>query len=294
MNRFKLVAIILLSIISLNILAQESELSELDSLIDEILVHDDDLNNLHDLIDGTKKYHFLYMNTGFNNKTLFAGREIGDNMYNLSGQLYYFISNGFYLGAAGTWYSQMDPGYQTTAISAGYSNGKPKFRYRISYSRYIYSISDFDPQISNSVNMGITLKSKKSGTRADYTANFGKSFSSSLSLDLYTKINLVKMNRYDKLTFEPQVSFYYGTDEIETLVTNGRQGMPGYTSYYETNEKFGLLNTEIELPVYFSYKDLLLGISYTYNFTHSLDDVYDYPNTHIFGFTLGYIFTLKK
>ena len=103
-------------IILLGSIPARSQNNELDSILDAILFEDEELVKL---LTSKPKYHFLYWRTNYNNKTYYAGREIGDKQYNLSGQMYYFNYFGFYLGAAGAWYSQLDPHYNSTIVSPG-------------------------------------------------------------------------------------------------------------------------------------------------------------------------------
>ncbi len=40
-------------------------------------------------------------------------------MYSINGNLYMFHSSGLYVGASGSWYSDLDPGYNLSAFTAG-------------------------------------------------------------------------------------------------------------------------------------------------------------------------------
>lgn len=289
MSYWRRVFILLIFILSTTLLnAQENE-ARIDSLIDEIF---EEKKDLYDLLDGNVNYHFIYLNTNFNNKTLFAGRELGDNLYNLSGQLYYFVSNGLFLGASGAWYSQMDPSYRMTTLSAGYSNGNNELRYRGSYARYVFSLTNFEPNYSNSLNVGATYKIRNIGARADYTFLFGNETDHQISFDLFSKIKLIDLGGYDKIRFEPEVSFYFGSETVETDSGTGDINNPFYVPTYVQNDVFGLMNVQIDLPISIAYKDFMFDVSYTYNFPISLDKLYSYSNTSLVTISLGYIFSL--
>ncbi|MDH5399220.1 MAG: hypothetical protein OEX02_13795, partial [Cyclobacteriaceae bacterium] len=110
----------------------------LDSLIDYILMGDEEAIRL---LDSEKDEHFLYLSTGFSPHTYYAGREIGDNILNISGQAIYLHPKGFYMGVAGGWYQQLQPQYNMTMLSVGWSDKLKKsdhLRLRGSFGHYIF------------------------------------------------------------------------------------------------------------------------------------------------------------
>lgn len=286
--------IILFSIctLSLSVSANALHINENDSLLnevlDEMLLERD--NNIDALIDGAKAYHFLYLNTSYSNKTMSAGREIGSNASNYSGQLYYFISNGLYFGISGAWYTDFEPHYQSTPVVVGYSNGGKYVRYRASYSRYFYHLDDYDPLFSNSVSMGVTLRKKWAGVRVDYSYLFGQEDDNKLSLVLYSEIELWKFKRRNKITLDPQLGFYMGTETVESEIIIGDDEL---YPIYNTEDLFGWMNTQFSVPLSFSFGDFSLELEYTYNIPRSLDPNFSYPNSHLFNVSLGYIISLN-
>lgn len=282
-----IIYILLVTVISAYAQVSEED-SLLNSFLDELMA-DDEAKNLNQLIDIPKNYHFLYFNTSASNKTMYAGREVGNNASNYSGQLYYFISNGLYLGASGVYYQDFTPHYQSTPIILGYSSGKDNIRYRTSYTRYFYHIPDYDPLFQNSINTGISYNIKPFGIRSDYTLMFGEETDSRLSLDAYVNINLMKMKRYNKLTLEPQVSFDFGTETVESEIIID----PDLPPIYDNDKVFGLMNIQLNAPLFLSVGDFLWGIEYTYNITRSLDPEYSYSNSHQVSISLGYIIGLN-
>ena len=274
--------------------AQDDSLS-LDSILDDLLFEEPDL---YELFDGSTNFHFLYWSTSANTKTFYAGREIGDNQFNASAQFYYFISNGLYFGASGAWYNQFDPGFRSAVVSAGYSNGFTKIpflRYRGSYNRYIYLNmgTDFVPTITSDINAGLTARGKVVGTRADYSLLMGTDYMHQVSWDVFAKIKLFSLKGYDKIQFEPEVSNLFGTEIFETDIATGDITDPFYVPNYVLTEKFGLMNTQITLPLSISFKNIDFEVAYIYNIPRSLDPVYYYDNTGYFRFSLGYIFSIK-
>ena len=299
MKQIILVALILM--FSFQLKAQKNELQEeiyenrLDSLIEDVVFGDDELSYLFGLKDNMQ---FLYMRTSYDSRTFYAGREIGENLYNMTGQLYYLNSNGLFAGLAGAWYDQIDPAYQITVLSLGYSKGLKKakfFRYRASFDYYLYHNNDpdFDPTYTSGLNLGTTFKSKSVGTRLNASFLLGDNIGKHLSADLYAHLTLLKFGHYNKLRLEPEISFYFGT---ESVALNGYDNLTnlieGDLSNSAYTDEFGLMNTQLEIPLSLTYKGFDIDISWTHNFPRSLDPNLLYPENSFISFSVGYIFNL--
>lgn len=276
-------------------MADQLREARLDSILNAVIFDDDNLSYLFGL---KKNFQFLYWRSNFDTRTFYAGREIGTEQYNLSGQLYYMHSKGIYAGISGAWYSQLDPGYRTTVLTLGYSKGLKKkqfFRYRISYDYFIFNNDDpdYEPLYNSGLNAGITFKSKNLGTRMNYYLLLGKETGSSFSWDAYSYINLVRLGTYDKIRMEPQVLLYFGSEAVEyqlneTLVDPLTNII--YDSYYK--DEFGLLNIQLQLPLKIKYKSFDFGAAWIYNFPQTQNDGFSYPQNSSFRFSIGYIFSL--
>lgn len=269
--------------------------ARLDSLLNEVFFDDDDLSYLFGL---KKNFQFLYWRSSFDSRTFFAGREIGTQQHNLSGQLYYLHSKGFYAGVSGAWYSQLQPGYRTTILTAGYSKGLKKmdfFRYRLSYDYFFFNNDDpeFDPLYNSGLNAGISLKSKSLGTRFDAYFLLGDDVGTTLSWDAFAYVNLVRLGSYDQIRLEPEVSLYFGSELVEYQlneviidpVTN-----IGYDYYYE--DAFGLMNVQLQLPLNIKYKQFDFEAAWIYNVPQTMGDGISYDKSSFFRFSLGYILSL--
>ncbi|MFY9151903.1 MAG: hypothetical protein WAO52_07815 [Prolixibacteraceae bacterium] len=286
---------------SINLIAQKNEItdklreSRIDSLLD-VIVFDEQAKSPSTVLK--TRYQFLYVRTSYSSNTYFAGREIGENQYNQSGQVFYLNSNGIYAGVAGTWYSQLDPGYRTTVLSLGYGKSlkNMKFlRYRFSSDYFLYHNDnpDFEPLYSGAINAGLTLKSKNLGTRGGVSFLIGKEFGTQATWNVYSYINLVKLGKYDKIRLGPEASLYFGSESVEyqlnevliDTLTN-----TSYTSYYKN--EFGLLNIQIELPLSINYKSFDLEAAWIYNFPQTMNKGKSYPENWFFRISLGYIFKL--
>ena len=263
--------------------AQEDKI---DAILDSMFFNTDD-EILLMLAEMNRNHNFIFSRIGYDSRTVYAGREIGTDQYNLTGQLFYLNSIGLHLGVSGAWYSQMDPSYRSTIVSAGYSNGLKKIkglRYRVSYNRFFYNsdTSNFEPVYTGSANVGITLKAKSFGARFDYSLLMGKEYGSQASADLFGKFTLFKIGKNTKVRVLPEVSFY---------LDDGMQS-PGGTDYiYE--DQFGLMNTQLSLPLEISIGALDIEVAYIYNINRSLDADYTFDNVSMISFSVGYFFMIN-
>lgn len=273
---------------------------KLDSLINDLFMDDPAMKSL---LNSTKPWHmnYLYYRSSLSTKTISSGREIGDNQVNLGNQLFYLNGAGFYMGLSGVWYSQLDPGYRTTVLMGGYSNNLFKteaLRIRLSYQRYVSHISDplYQPLYNQGISAGLTLKNNKVGLRVDGSLNFGDyEQGKNLSADIYGNILLYKNGARKKIRLRPEVSLSYGVDYQEFMldenIVDPYTGIE-YTSYYK--DVFGLMNVQLDLPLYISYKNFDFQISYQYNMPQNFVNDIEYPNISSLQFSVGYFFRLGK
>ncbi len=291
MKRIFLLFLFLLSVLFIK--AQEEE--KVDSVLNDLFFDEVDL---YELFDGNTNFHFLYFVTSFNSATYYAGRQVGTNEPNMSGQMYYFISNGLYFGASGVQYSHLDPGFRSVVVSAGYTNSLKKLkyvRYRLSYDRFVYVNmgTDFEPTYTADINGGVTLQYKIIGTRFDYTLLMGKEWGNLMSLDFYGKIKLFSLGKYDRIQLEPEFSLFYGTDVVEYDLNAHLIDDPFYEPNYIQKEEFGLLNSQISLPLSIAYRNFDLEVSYSYQFPKSLDPAYYYDKSGFWSVSLAYIIDIN-
>lgn len=272
--------------------------AKLDSLINDIFLYDTELKSL---MSGGNQFnmHYFYYRSSYSTKTIFAGREIGENQINVGNQLFYLNGSGLYLGLSGFWYNQLDPGYRTTVLTGGYSNNLFKIdalRIRVSYQRYISHISEpyYEPLYKQGISSGFSLSNDNIGIRLDGSLNFGSyETGKSLSAGIYGNIFLYKNGARKKIKLRPEVSVLYGIDYQEFMLDESLiDPITGneYTSYYE--DKFGLMNIQFNLPVYFSYKNFDFQLNYQYNIPQNFVDENKYSNLSAFQFSVGYFFRL--
>ncbi|MCF8222543.1 MAG: hypothetical protein K9J25_05300 [Bacteroidales bacterium] len=287
---------VIISLSSFSLTAQEDKI---DAILDSMFFSTDE-EILLMLAEMNRNHNFIYSRVGYDNKTTYAGREIGSDQYNLSGQLFYLNSTGLYLGLSGAWYSQLDPSYRSTVVTGGYSNSLKKaswLRYRISYNRYFYNTdaSSYDPDYTGSLSAGITLKNDNFGIRTDYSFLMGNEYASQASFDLFGDFLLFKPGKRSKIEFTPELSFYFGSEAVEYERISYLSGNSSTSDMSEFiyMDKFGLMNTSINIPLEISLGDFSLELSYKYNFPRSLDPNYMYDNNSLFSISLSYFFMIN-
>ena len=274
---------------------QESRAQEekLDSLLEVILFEDEEMVSL---LTGKSNYQFLYARTHFENRSYVSGRDIGIEQYNYSAQLSYCHSAGISLAVGMIWYSQFNPKLYATSASVGYSGkiGKNNdYRDRASYNRYFFSKMDsVDAHAFNSAfAAGLTIDKGFIGTRFDLALLTGDETAGQASIDLFGDLTLVKLGTFDKIKFEPEISFFLGKE----IMAYYELGGPGQNQEYYLVEdsEFGLLNLAIRFPISIDFKKFDLELGYNINFPNSMVSEEDLPMTSYFNLSLGYIISLN-
>jgi hypothetical protein len=261
-----------------------------DSLLESMVVNDIDIN---DLLNNTYNYKFIYVRSEFENKTYFSGKDLGVSQYNISGQAYFQGSKGFNLGIAGIRYNQFDPKYNTTILTGGYNNrvkGVKGLNIRALYSRYFFAKVDSvkTRTFNGSMDLGSTYQWKIIGSSVDFSFLLGKARSSQINWDIFADIPIIKFGLFNKLSFEPQISFFLGN---ETVVVNHYVNLTVFTGDITTKKKyFGLMNTMVRIPISLTLKNLDMSAGYNFNFPQIPGSNVKPGNTSFFNLSLGYIF----
>jgi hypothetical protein len=261
-----------------------------DSLLETADINDMDLNTI---ISSWHNYRFIYVRSEFENKTYFSGQDLGINQYNISGQVYYQGPKGLNIGIAGIRYDQFEPKYNTTILTAGYNNhvkGVKGLNIRGLYSRYIFASVDSvkENAFNSAIDAGITYQWKILGSSADFSLLLGNETSAQVNWNLFSDIPLIRFGLYNKISFEPEISFYFGN---ETVVVSQYINLRRYSGEITTQKQnFGLMNTMLRIPLSLTVGNLDLCAGYNFNFPGSPGTGINPPKTSFFNISLGYIF----
>jgi hypothetical protein len=287
----KLTLLLCLSVFYLSF-SQETNPKEnkTDALIDDLLEQNQIIDSF---LASYSKYQFLYLTVNYNNDTYFSGRDIGIDQYNISPRITYLHYSGLYGSVSGIYYSEFDPKWDLTTATIGYgkSFGKKKtYRYSVSYSRYFYN-NGIDNLFTNDISASIGIKNKKRtlGTSLSGSYLFGNDGSFQIASNSFVAFNLFKTAKI-KLDFKPQINVVAGKQTVELARSYMLYGQ--LVTEYSENNVFSIINTQLNLPLEFSYNSFDVGVGYTINFPTAIGDESDLKNTGFFNVSMSYLFDL--
>jgi len=283
----RVVIIILTLLCALNIKGQTDKI---DSLLLDLFNED---NTIGLLVDPPSFY--LYSGINYDDRAFYAGRELGDHMHVVTGNIYLFHTGGFYAGASGLWYNQLDPSYSTTIVTAGFRkplNKKHSFTGRLSYSRYFFNEPDsLSLSINdNNIGVGLILRNNWIGARVTLNAMFGNDFGVNVSSALFANLTLIRFGKTGRLCLAPEMSAYIGSETIE--YESAGSIMDSINTAYQTTDEFGLLNTQLYMPFCLYAGNLSFEVGYSLNIPFTSDDNADYPINSSFSFSIGFLLPL--
>ena len=298
--------------------SQQTQLDkEINELIDDLFFNN---NPIEDLVNSISIKDFVYINVNYNSNTFYAGRKADFDQYNFTSQITYFNKRGWYVNVSGIFLSELDPKWDLTSLAGGYSQKlgeKGNFVWNTNISKYFFTVDSSDI-FSNRISSGFS-----------YYSNNGKIFFNSVgsyffggsnlfqiqanliyNISLYNEYNSTKRSPsnddiimlsdninvakrksdYQKpvIEFSPSLVLFVNSEKIST-VTNSLLFNRNYSLLSEQTY-FGLINTQLQLPVNLNWKYFDIEISYNLNFPKSVFTVVDPKVTSFFGFSLGYFF----
>jgi hypothetical protein len=273
-----------------------SQADRLDSLLYDVLGNDREMKKL---LTPPSSYCYLYGGFAFDSRTLYAGREIGEDIYTLNGSLYFLHSKGFYLGVSGAWYSQSDPGYRNTIATAGYLkalNKKNSLIFRASYNRYFYNGQDTSTSYAfrNNIGTSLSLRNKWLGGRLSINFLFGEEFGMNVTPSVFSRIALIRFGMLNKIQLEPEISLFLGSESVEYTSAGSLSGhMSGSQEEFTIKNVYGLLNTQFYIPVCIYLGDFDIELGYSVNIPTTQDKSITYPISSFFSISLGYMLSLN-
>ena len=255
-----------------------AQTDRIDSLLNDLIFSDEAL------LSGitTEKKDFLYAGLNYNNKTFFSGREIGTDLDNVSGHVYYFSKYGFFAGASGMWYDQLSPGYTTTMLTLGYGfylDKNKHLRASGSYSRFIYN-SDSTAIYPYENNANLTLSYRKNwyGARISNNLLFGSQTLYNVTPSMFTGFYFLNFGKNNRFYFGPEISGYFSKETINLTTT--------------PEEVFGLLNIQLFAPLSINLGNFELQFGYSINFPFTKDSSVDYKISSGFSVSAFYLIPL--
>jgi len=268
------------------VLAQERVKSEADAILDELFPIDS--LTIESMVLDLKKQDFLYINTLYNTKTLFSGRDFGVEQYSFFPAISYIDSNNFFLNVGSGYYSEVDPQWDFITFSGGYSNHLNKKKSIVATAAYSYTTFTEDVADLNNQRVSLSLSYRAKWFRNALSGGylFGGNRSSYLSNNTYFNIDLLASKSLD-ISIEPRVGIFWGNQTITELVRIG------FFQFQEVStDVFQLLNTEVSIPIEFDFGKWDFEIDYTYAMPNALPGEEKPSNNGYFSISLGYLIRL--
>lgn len=261
--------------------------SDEDEIIDNLLGDEIDIDQF---LKSIASFQFLYFSVDYNNKTYFSGRDIGTDQFNINPQITYIHSNGFFAGVNGVYYSEFTPKWDYTSLTVGYGQnfGKNKsYRWIGSYARYFYS-EGVDNPFTNAISLGVeaTNKKKTLGTELSTTYLFGDDTSFQIISSNYGVISLSKTKKHH-LKLRPKLNIVLAQQTIQLAQTFTVRGRI-FTRYIQNND-FGLINTQLQIPLQLNYNDFDFELGYIVNFPSALEGETNLKTTSSINFSISYL-----
>ena len=268
------------------VLAQERVKSEADAILDELFPIDS--LTIESMVLDLKKQDFLYINTLYNTKTLFSGRDFGVEQYSFFPAISYIDSNNFFLNVGSGYYSEVDPQWDFISFSGGYSNHLNKKKSIVATVAYSYTTFTEDVADLNNQRVSLSLSYRAKWFRNALSGGylFGGNRSSYLSNNTYFNIDLLASKSLD-ISIEPRVGIFWGNQTITELVRIG------FFQFQEVStDVFQLLNTEVSIPIEFDFGKWDFEIDYSYAMPNALPGEEKPSNNGYFSISLGYLIGL--
>lgn len=263
-----------------------SQTDEVDEFIDDLLGEED---LIKEIIKASSTHHLIQIGVDYNDKTYFSGRDIGIDQFHLIPRISYVNSKGFFSSIFGVYYSEFTPKWDYTSLLVGYGRSfdkQKKFNWAVSYARYIYS-NDIEGLFENAISGSLDYlsKNKNFGTTIESTFLFGGDNSFQLTSTTFKEFELYKNGNFE-ISLRPQVEIIIAQQTIEQIRIDRDGTIP--VIVYTQNNEFGLINTELKLPIQASYNSFDIELGYTVNLPNALPGEGTLNSTGFFNVSLSY------
>ena len=262
-------------------------LDETDDIINSLLKGEESLD---EFIKTITNFQFIYFSADYNNKTYFSGRDIGVDQFNITHQVSYMHSKGWFAGLSGIYYSEFVPQFDYVSSNVGYGNNFGKqdnYRWSLSYTRYFY-LAGVDNPFKNTItnNFGVVNKNRSFGGQISGTYLFGDESSFQFIASSFAVLKFYKSETLS-LKLRPQVNILFGKHIVE-LYRNITVAGQNFTRYIQNNA-IGLINTQLNIPLQLNLKNYDFELGYTINLPSELAGESNLKNTSSFNVSIAYL-----
>lgn len=261
------------------------------------------------LANETAEYSELVLRLNYANHALYAGRDLGVAQYVISGGASYYHKTGLFAEINGYWYSEIEPRYNLTTITAGYSatlTTQEIIGITLSYDRLFFNIGEpqtprfprlgYEPvnqaTLENSLNLSLNFDFDFINFGSDYSFLFGNDQAHKLNFYISGYKAFKAVGFLDKITFSPTISALLANDNITSVRLVNTQYQRRRLAVNESNA-FGLMMYDFSLPIGFHLQPLKFTFNYHYTIPQKVNtnDRESYNPVHYF--TLGLSCTIR-
>jgi hypothetical protein len=180
---------------------------------------DDEMDSLIDslLMEKEKTASELNIGISFQNRTLFAGRDLGIKQWNSVINASYYHWSGLYADVSGFMYGKSDPKLQITSLSAGYIGDiSENLSIMADIGKMIETNPDpnFPNQLPYWTSLSLSYNIDKFMPTADYTLLFGDETAKRLRLGVSYYKSFKKIGFLDRISLSSKVSTTFGNQDI--------------------------------------------------------------------------------
>ena len=243
----------------------------------------------------------LSFRAGFNSNIISAGRTIGVNQLGATAGFSYYHKSGLFFDLSSYWSQTYNPNLYLTIASLGYFKIVSKhYTFLTSYDRLIYNTTDINIEnpLTNMVGISNFIDFKPVTFRLDYSYYFGDQTAHRLTPGVVISVRKYDFIGLDRISFTPSYQLLFGSATITSIQlgqqTSGRLSKKlVYVQQYNEN-KFGLMNHAVTLPLRMTKKNWSLTVAYTYNWPVALPgEDYALPENSFTSIAISKTITFK-
>lgn len=182
-----------------------------------IAMSDLEMENLIDSLLMDKPTSEVNISMSFQNRTLFAGRDLGIKQWNSVLNVSYYHWSGLYADLSGFLYGESQPKLQMTALSLGYMKDITE---NLSLSADLGKMIETNPdpnfpnQLPYWTSLSLSYSINKFMPNADYTLMFGNETAKRLRLGILYYQTYKKVGFLDRISLSPRITAILGNQDI--------------------------------------------------------------------------------
>ncbi len=177
---------------------------------------DDEMNQLIDSLVVNQASSDLIINFNYQNRTFFAGRDLGVKQWNSTCSFSYYHKSGLYADFSSFLYGKSSPVWQMSAVSLGYMKDLNNWSVSLDAGRMIETNPDpnYANQVPNWVSASLSYTFDKLVPMVDYTLLFGNETAKRLRTGFSYYQSFINVGFFDRISLVPKVTAVFGNQDI--------------------------------------------------------------------------------